>query len=92
METHNSGRLQASAGTLLTAIRIKTGIPILKAVRDTRYFNACSRSPLPIPPEVLHAGTQKPRTACPGTRSWADVPRCVTEKHYLSSLDLAVSD
>lgn len=38
--------------------------------------------------EVLHAGTQKtPHISRPDPRLQADVPRCMTEKHYLSSLD-----
>lgn len=44
VERYNSDRLQALVGTPLAAIRIKMGIPILKAVQDTRYFNACSKS------------------------------------------------
>lgn len=44
LERYNSDRLQALVGTLLTAVRIKMGIPILKAVQDTWYFNACSKS------------------------------------------------
>lgn len=62
------------------------GIPILKAVRDTRYVNACSKSAVKSHQQCSTMVHEKSLIAHPDTRPQAYMPRCLTEKHYLSSL------
>lgn len=60
------------------------GIPILKAVQDTRYFKACSKSALLKSHQkssmLVH---KRPCIACPDTRPQAGVPRCTIKKALL---------